>query len=164
MNFSGPSIVGVVLVTLAASLGASGALKAPTIIVRKATMVAFFPPVPASGEYDSDTNDDLSDFQYYLSGVREPLRKAGIDLHEVYSNAFFIRVGKSTTQFRPKQSDVGYYFIAPDKKPRIEYGIMTDEELLEAAHEYFGIAVEGAPGENTAEAFPTTEPSLRTAE
>jgi hypothetical protein len=34
---------------------------------------------------------------------------------------------------------VGYYFIAPGKKPRIEYGVVTDIDLLQIATEYFGV-------------------------
>lgn len=34
--------------------------------------------------------------------------------------------------------DVGYYFISPGKQPRVEYGVMTDDDLLHAAKEHFG--------------------------
>jgi hypothetical protein len=49
-----------------------------------------------------------------------------------------VRVGKIVKAFRPVKGDVGYYFVAPGKKPRIEYGVMTDADLLQVANEYFG--------------------------
>jgi hypothetical protein len=36
---------------------------------------------------------------------------------------------------------VGYFFIAPGKEPHVEYGVMTDADLLDAARKYFGIAI-----------------------
>jgi hypothetical protein len=37
-----------------------------------------------------------------------------------------MRVGAKVTTFRPGDVKVGYYYIAPGKKPRIEYGVATD--------------------------------------
>jgi hypothetical protein len=42
--------------------------------------------------------------------------------------------------FRLGKVKVGYYFVAPGKKPRIKYGVMTDADILQMADEYFGIA------------------------
>jgi len=50
-----------------------------------------------------------------------------------------VRVGNKVTTFRPVKVDVGYYLVAPGKKPRIEYGAMTDADLLKVANEYFGL-------------------------
>jgi hypothetical protein len=30
--------------------------------------------------------------------------------------------------------------VAPGKKPRVEYGVMADADLLQVANEYFGLA------------------------
>ena len=49
-----------------------------------------------------------------------------------------MRVGVKTTTFRPGKITVGYYFVAPGKKPRIEYGVNTDDGLVDIAKEYFG--------------------------
>lgn len=40
--------------------------------------------------------------------------------------------------FTPTKEKVGYYLISPGKKPRIEYGVMTDTDLLQVAKDYFG--------------------------
>jgi hypothetical protein len=82
--------------------------------------------------------EQSADFQIYAGAVQEPLKKAGIDFYVVYARSFRVRVGKSVTRFRPGKVDVGYYFIVPGKEPRIQYGVMTDADLLQAAAEYFG--------------------------
>jgi hypothetical protein len=112
----------------------------PVVVVRGPTIVAFFGPVaPAKVDKDLDANEVLADFQFYARSVRTPLRKAGIEFHELYAHSFRLRVGNQLTTFRPVKVDVGYYLVAPGKKPRIEYGVMTDADLLQVANEYFGI-------------------------
>jgi len=111
----------------------------PLVVVSGKTIVAFFPPVTdAELQKNPDANKTLGDFQTYASRVREPLKRAGITFHELYVHSFRVRVGKSVTSFRPAKVDVGYYFITPGKEPRIEYGVMTDTDLLQVAADYFG--------------------------
>ena len=100
----------------------------------------FFPPVKqAELADDPDTNEALADFQEYTNRVREPMRKADIDFRVLYASTFRIRVGASSARFRPGTVKIGYYFVAPGKKPRVHYGVATDGDLLEIAHEYFGL-------------------------
>jgi hypothetical protein len=114
---------------------------AQTIVVRGPTVVAFSPHVTdAELERDPDKNEVLSDFQLYATQASEPLRKMGVDFQQVYAPAFQIRRGRKLTTFHPGKIDVGYYLVAPGKKPRIEYGVMTDIDLVDIAKEYFGIA------------------------
>lgn len=108
----------------------------PRIAVRKPAIIAFFPPVT------EQTNDALDDFQWYAAHARRPLRDAGIDFHVVYATSFTIEVHeKPPAVFRPGPIGVGYYFVAPGKAPRIEYGVDTDEGIFHVAREYFGIDV-----------------------
>jgi hypothetical protein len=131
-------VAAVYLLTAQISLVA-GAETQPLVEVEGRTIVAFFPPVThAELQKDADTNEALADFQFYATRVREPLKKAGISFHEVYAHSFRTRVGKTVTAFRPVKGDVGYYFVVSGKKPRIEYGVMTDADLLQVANEYFG--------------------------
>ena len=90
---------------------------------------------------DSDVNEVLSDFQLYYSQASAPLRKAGIDFADTDTLTFKIRIGKKVQRYRMGEIGVGYFFIAPGKKPHIEYGVQTDADLLEAARKYFGIAI-----------------------
>ena len=127
-----------ILLTVAIPIGARQQ-KFPTFDVRRPMIVAFFPPVTeVELQRDPDTNEALSDFQEYAHRVREPLRQRSIEFHEVYGNRFGIRQGKTVVIFTPGKVQVGYYFIAPNKKPRIEYGVNTDDGLLQMADEYFG--------------------------
>ena len=116
----------------------------PTFDIRRATVIAFFPPVTDSKlAKDFDTNAALDDFQFYATQVKQPLENIGVDFREVYVHDFRVRLGKTVTTFRPVEVDVGYYFVAPGKKPRIEYGVMTDVDLLQVAKEYFGAVQKG---------------------
>jgi hypothetical protein len=129
------------------SLGDLGTVKAtelrsenmPTFDIRRPTVVALFPPVTQSElSKDADTNEALADFQVYATQVKEPLEEVGVDFKEVHVHGFRVRLGKTVTTFRPVKAEVGYYFVAPGKKPRIEYGVMTDVGLSQVASEYFG--------------------------
>lgn len=50
-----------------------------------------------------------------------------------------LHLSKRDIAFRSEPDAVGYYLIAPDKKPQIEYGVMTDADLLQLAKRYFGL-------------------------
>jgi hypothetical protein len=112
--------------------------KQPVVVVTGPTIVAFFPVTRAELQKDGDTNETLSDFQFYAKQVREPLKKTGIEFSEIYAQSFRVRIGQEATVFRPAKGNVGYYLIVPGKKPRIEYGLITNTDLLQVANEYFG--------------------------
>ncbi len=117
------------------------AAKQPVVVIRRPTIVAFFTPVTqADLKNDPDTNEALADFQFYAANVRRPLHDAGIDFQEIYALSFRVQRGTRTAIFRPGKVKVGYYFVAPGKKPRIEYGVITDTDLLKIAKEYFDLA------------------------
>jgi hypothetical protein len=130
------------VVTLAVLLLLDRALvasqKQTVIVVDRPTVVAFFPPVTdAEMDKDPDTNEALSDFQLYARQARKRLEAAGIQFQEIYVTSFAIQVHGKTKVFRPEKIQVGYYFVAPDKPPRIQYGVMTDADILRVATEYF---------------------------
>jgi hypothetical protein len=128
----------VVLLLFSCTWVGAAASKQPHIVVRGPTIIAFFPPVEQPElEKDFDTNAALDDFQFYAAKVREPLSKSAIAFHEVYARSFRVTTGTRSIVFRPDKVEAGYYFVAPGKKPRIEYGVMTDADLLQVAREYF---------------------------
>ena len=129
----------------AASIGAKSAAKSapPSFEIRKPTIIAFFPPV-TDKDLDDDTADALDDFQYYADEVRGPLKRAGVEFQEAYARTFTVRLGAKTIVFRVGKEEVGYYFVAPGKKPHVEYGVMDDDDILSEAHEYFGVAIPDA--------------------
>ena len=89
---------------------------------------------------DPDTNESLADFQLYATSVREKLRSAGVEFEEIYASSFTVRCGAKTATFSPKKTTVGHYFIPPGKSPRVQYGIMTNVDILRVAAEYFQFA------------------------
>lgn len=114
----------------------------PVFVIHGPTIVAFFAPeIGKELKNDSDVNEVLSDFQLYYGQASAPLRKAGIDFADTDTLTFKIRIGKKVQRYRMGEIGVGYFFIAPGKKPHIEYGVQTDADLLEAARKYFGIAI-----------------------
>jgi hypothetical protein len=135
-------IVALAVVELLLTPSQAAVPKQTVVIVNGPTVIAFFPPVTQSElNNDPDTNEALADFQFYARNVREPLHKAGIDFKEIYAVSFRVQRGERITTFRPGKATVGYYFVAPDKEPRIEHGVLTDADLRQIASKYFGISV-----------------------
>jgi hypothetical protein len=112
----------------------------PTIVVHGPTVVAFFAPIKHP-ETEGDELQALAHFKANAKQVRETLEKSGVELDEVYAVGFEVRNGAKVETFDSGHMKVGYYFVAPEKKPRIEYGIAAPAQLLQVAREYFGIAI-----------------------
>lgn len=112
------------------------AIQPPAIEIQQATIIAFCPPTTQPGVTDADASEALSDFQFYAERMKLPLNKAGIEFKVLHARSFRIRLGSETIDFHPK-TEIGYYLIAPGKKPLIEYGVMTDSDLLLVAKRYF---------------------------
>ena len=139
----------VVALLLAPSLVATP--QKTVVVVNRSTVVAFFALVTSDEpNADADANEALADFKLYAMKVRKPLNDAGIDFKEVYSKSFQVQREKGITTFRPGKLDVGYYFVAPGKEPRIEYGVRTDADLLQIAKDYFNQASVPPPARNEA--------------
>lgn len=130
------TIVGYLIALLLAVSPATAADKAPRIVVSGPIIVAFFSP--NSDAHDADANEALADFQLYASQVRSPLEQRGIEFRQVSAREFTIVDGKTERAFKPTSTQVGYYLVAPGRTPRVEYGVLTDTDLLQIANEYFG--------------------------
>lgn len=91
--------------------------KEPAFVVRRPTIIAFFPVTPQALENEPDTNEALSDFQFYTAQARKPLLEMGVDLEEVYGRSFRVTNSRKTTTFRPTSGKIGYYFVSPSKRP-----------------------------------------------
>jgi len=122
-------------------LCAQGLSQIPVIQIQRATIIAFYTPAPKGADVDADSNEALSDFQFYAERVKQPLSKLDIDFKELYVRSFRLRLSGGDVVFRPKSDTVGYYLIAPGKQPHVEYGVMTDADLLVVAKRYFGLPV-----------------------
>ncbi len=104
------------------------------------TVVAFFPNASKIGPDDADGNEALSDFKYSAIHVKKPLGRLGIQFAEEYGRSFRIRSESKSVLFTRETGTPGYYFFAPGRRPRIEYGVRTDSDLLAVARQYFGLA------------------------
>ena len=122
------------------SLSPQRVSQVPVLEIHGATIIAFFPPGSNRGGSD-DANEALSDFQFYANRVKKPLSGMGVDFKELYVRSFRVHLGKGALIFHPKE-DVGYYLIAPGKRPHVEYGVMTDADLMLVAKRYFGSSPE----------------------
>jgi hypothetical protein len=118
-------------------VGAEGASKIPLVDIRQATIIAFWVPTSRAAVAYPDSIESLSDFRLYTGLIRQPLAKSGIRFQVLYAHLFRVRLGEKTTTFKPKD-DVGYYMIEPGRAPNVEYGVMTDTDLLLLAKRYFG--------------------------
>jgi len=110
----------------------------PTYNVASPTILAFFTPVSASGPKEAGTDEALADFEFYGQQALKPLAKMGVDYKEIRASGFMVKIADAATSFRATKG-VGYYLVAPGKKARVEYGVMTDSDLLQTAHNYFGV-------------------------
>jgi hypothetical protein len=141
MNRSGWIAALVACALLCVPIGA--ATRPKLIVVTRPTVVAFFPPV--TDAYLSkfpDMNETLSDFENYSSEVAPMLTQAGIDFEQLSATSFAIQNGAKIKTFRPHKSGTfGYYFIAPGKSPRVEYGVTTTVDILSVASEYFQLSL-----------------------
>jgi hypothetical protein len=131
-------VIGATAVVLLVALSLMAAPKNAIVVIKGPTVVAFFPPVSATElKADPDTNEALSDFQVYAARVRKPLNDEGVAFKELYAKSFRVQQGKRIATFRPGKVEIGYYFAAPGKKPRIEYGVLTDDDIIKIAKGYF---------------------------
>src|ERR1700752_1968379 len=127
----------VILLLPADSLSLRTSIETPLFDIHQPTVLAFFRPTSHADEPGTGPNDSLSDFQVYLRQASAPLGKAGIEVHDVYARSFKVRDGMKTTTFQTKKIGIGYYLVSPGKKPRVEYGLMSDSDLVRVASEYF---------------------------
>lgn len=115
--------------------------KTPHFEISQPTVIAFFPSNAKANSKTDDMSESLSDFQLYAESARQQFQKVGVDLEVVYARSFRVVADSKAVTFHPAKAEPGYYFAAPNKKPRIEYGVMTDAEILRVAQEYFGLVV-----------------------
>jgi uncharacterized DUF497 family protein len=121
----------VLLLLLLAACGAGTA--APVITVERPTVIAFCAV---------ESDEAVDDFQWYAGKVRQPLREAGIDFQIVEAAEFRVQLpGRRAKLFRARDVAVGYYLAAPDKEPRVVYGVTTDADLYEIVRETFAVTV-----------------------
>jgi hypothetical protein len=120
-----------------AKMPAAKAAAATVFTVRQPTIIAFF-SLKGDDLKDPDTHASYADFQHYVMSAKKQLGGRGVRVEQVYATTFTVQVGKSRLQFTPVRRQCGYYFIAPGRQPQVAYGVITDDDLVDAAQRYFG--------------------------
>jgi hypothetical protein len=108
-------------------------------------LVAAF--ITTQAEIDSgDGGEALSDFQFYLPSVADSLGTLGVRTAVRYARPIRIVMDRDSIVWRVEEDSgrVGYMMLRPGKPSRTVWGVMTNEDLLSEAKEYF--RVERAPG------------------
>lgn len=134
------SAVALLTILLAATfaLGKS-AKKSDAFEISGPTVIAFYPT--STDLKKDDANSGLFDFQLYTTSARRTLQQSGVDFEVVNTRSFNVVLDGKATTFKPAKAAPGCYFAMPGKKPRIEYGVMNDQDIVRTANEYFGRAM-----------------------
>jgi hypothetical protein len=112
--------------------------KHPIIVVTGPTVIAFFGQPSETGLMTGARYKASSNFHLHAAHARKAFTNLGIAFHELYTDSFGLRTGNLLLIFHPGKAGGGYYLIAPGLKPCIEYGILSDADLLQLAKRYFG--------------------------
>jgi hypothetical protein len=121
-----------------AAPGATTRHQPTRFVITGPTLISFFLNY-TDEETKADGNEALNDFLFYLSAAKDELKKAGVRVNTVFKvDRFQVKLGSKWQTVKPARGhDVGYYFIAPGRKPHIEDGVEDTESILIAAGEYF---------------------------
>jgi len=113
------------------------------IQIHQATVISFEPP-PKPGELENGEghSEAYNDFAYYVNLAEEPLSRSGIEIRSVLAREFAVRDGNRIRTIKAGKGGFGDCMVAPGKVPRMEFGVMIDQDLFDAVRKYFGIAIQ----------------------
>ncbi len=129
--------VSVVLAFCVMASGTGPAKQQTRFVITGPTLISFFLDY-TDKEVLADGDEALNDFVFYLPYAEEKLLKAGVQVHAVFKvKSFAVKMGSRWRTVQPQGQAVGYYFIAPGREPRVEFGVEDTESILDFAREYF---------------------------
>ena len=103
------------------------------------TLISFYPTVTqAQIDSSEDLATVLDDFSYHLSTAQDSLRAMGFAIIDHPPGTIRI-VDESSSRdiaLAPDSADVGFVFVAPGRRDRVMYGVMTGGELIDAGHKF----------------------------
>ena len=110
--------------------------KGVRVAVAGPTIVAFF--VASPGDSDSES---LSDFEFYLGKVAPDLDNAGVKLVVAFADTLYLTWpdGRKQVVSTRDSIGVGYGFTDRRRPLAMEYGVMTDIDLLCEATRRLGV-------------------------
>jgi len=133
----------ITLPMLLVDTAASARAPIDTFVIRRPTVIAFFVP---GYPKDADNDEALGDFQLYASQSSKRMQAAGIVFLTTSSSKFRVQVGGNSRFFEAKKILCGYYLIAPGIEPKVQYGVMTDDDLMDLAARTFHLVRKGQAG------------------
>jgi hypothetical protein len=136
-----PAVALLAILMMAGIASGRSSRKSSAMEIDGPTVIAFYPEVSKTDRKNSDADESLSEFQLYAASARQRLESEGVNMQEVFTRSFEVVLDGRATTFRPSKATPGYYFATPGRKPRIEYGVMSDTDILRVAKEYFGAAM-----------------------
>ena len=107
------------------------------------TLISFYPTVTqAQIDSSEDLATVLDDFSYHLSTAQDSLRAMGFTIvdHPPGTIRIVDASGSRDVVLAPDSADVGFVFVAPDRRDRVMYGVMTSSELIDAGHKFLAAA------------------------
>ncbi len=120
---------------VAALPAASGGAQ-PAFLITGPVIIAFYPDGQDSTGKDL-RGESLAEFKERTARALGPLEELGVILLVTHAPSFQIQVGteRKTVRLNGGRS-FGYYLVVPGKRPKIQYGPVTD--VLQLARDYFG--------------------------
>ncbi|HEU4787292.1 MAG TPA: hypothetical protein VFS57_07795 [Gemmatimonadaceae bacterium] len=107
------------------------------------TLISFYPTVTqAQVDSSEDLATVLDDFSYHLSTAQDSLRAMGFAIVDHPPGTIRIIDASSSRDIAlaPDSTDVGFVFVAPGRRDRVMYGVMTGSELIDAGHTFLSAA------------------------
>jgi hypothetical protein len=131
------------------------------LVVRKPTVVVFW--LRASDTLDrTESPEVLDDFRHYTAEASDWFDDEGIPLRATNSDSVIVELTGSTRRVITLSGldyPFGYVLIDPGYPERILTGVITDDDLLDQAAEFFGTDEEN--GADTARVVRRDNPSAR---
>jgi hypothetical protein len=116
---------------------AAAAEQQTRFVITGPTLISFFLDYTDDEILADGGNEALSDFDFYLPAAEDQLKEAGVQVHAVFKvKSFQVKMGSRWRTVKPRET-VGYYFIAPGREPRLEFGVEDTESIVDFARGYF---------------------------
>ena len=103
------------------------------------TLISFYPTVTqAQIDSSEELATVLDDFSYHRSTAQDSLRAMGFTIVDRPPGTVRIdgASGSRDIALAPDSADVGFVLVAPDRRDRVMYGVMTGSELIDAGHKF----------------------------
>jgi len=115
----------------------------PAFTVTRPSLLSSIVVTQAEADSDSDTNEALSDYQYYSFRAVPVLERHGIEVHVTNDSTIRWRDSLGVhSVFAADSGGVVYLFVMPNGRKKVLHaGVEVDDAILAAAREQFGISI-----------------------